>query len=234
MMKNNFFAILIAAFVVGCSKVPADKYIGYKYLGAKYVNEPLGEEKLPDTDPLIRFDAFDCVTFVETSLADGDLEKLTKIRYKDGNIDFVNRNHFTELDWVQNNKDIVENVSNKYGKTKFREFVVDKQSWFKKVHNLDVKTPKQSGKLEYIPYAELQDIKTDKPLVVLFVINNPNLAKKIGTDVSVAHLGFLLPDGMLRHASSQHGRVLDVDFKEYVKERMTNKNNLGIALLKIK
>ena len=86
-MKNNFFAILIALVVVGCSKAPTDKYIGYKYLGAKYVNEPLGEEKLPDTDPLIRFDAFDCVTFVETSLADGDLEKLTKIRYKDGNID---------------------------------------------------------------------------------------------------------------------------------------------------
>ena len=233
-MKNNFFAILIALVVVGCSKAPTDKYIGYKYLGAKYVNEPLGEEKLPDTDPLIRFDAFDCVTFVETSLADGDLEKLTKIRYKDGKIDFVNRNHFTELDWLQNNKDIVENVSNKYGKTKFREFVVDKQSWFKKVHNLDVKTPKQSGKLEYIPYAELQNIKTDKPLVVLFVINNPNLAKKIGTDVSVAHVGFLLPNGMLRHASSQHGRVLDVDFKEYVNERMKNKNNLGIALLEIK
>ena len=220
--------------MVGCSKAPTDEYIGYKYLGAKYVNEPLGEEKLPDTDPLIRFDAFDCVTFVETSLADGDLKKLTKIRYKDGNIDFENRNHFTELDWVQNNKDIVENISNKYGKTKFREFVVDKQSWFKKVHNLDVKTPKQSGKLEYIPYAELQDIKTDKSLVVLFVINNPNLAKKIGTDVSVAHLGFLLPNGMLRHASSQHGRVLDVNFKEYVNERMKNKNNLGIALLEIK
>lgn len=233
-MKNSFFAILIALFVIGCSKVPADKYIGYKYMGAKYVNEPLGEEKLPDTDPLIRFDAFDCVTFVETALADGDLEKLTKIRYKDGNIDFVNRNHFTELDWVQNNKDIVENISNKYGKTKFREFIVDKQSWFKTVHNLDVKVPKQSGKLEYIPYAELQDITTDKPLVVLFVINNPTIAKKIGTDISVAHLGFLLPNGMLRHASSQHGRVLDVDFKEYVNERMKNKNNLGIALLKIK
>lgn len=233
-MKNSFFAILIALFVIGCSKVPADKYIGYKYLGAKYVNEPLGEEKLPDTDPLIRFDAFDCVTFVETALADGDLEKLTKIRYKDGNIDFVNRNHFTELDWVQNNKDIVENISNKYGKTKFREFVVDKQSWFKTVHDIDVKVPKQSGKLEYIPYAELQNITTDKPLVVLFIINNPNLVKKIGTDISVAHLGFLLPNGMLRHASSQHGRVLDVDFKEYVDERMKNKNNLGIALLEIK
>ena len=135
---------------------------------------------------------------------------------------------------MQNNKDIVENISNKYGKTKFREFIVDKQSWFKTVHNIDVKVPQQSGKLEYIPYAELQDITTDKPLVVLFVINNPNLVKKIGTDISVAHLGFLLPNGMLRHASSQHGRVLDVDFKEYVNERMKNKNNLGIALLKIK
>ena len=63
-----------------------------------------------DRDPLIRFDAFDCTTFVETVMAlslDSDLDSamrtLQKIRYKDGQIGYATRNHFIELDWVPNN-----------------------------------------------------------------------------------------------------------------------------------
>lgn len=47
-------------------------------------------------------------------------------------------------------------------------------------------------------------------------------------------MGFLLPNGILRHASSQYGRVMDVDFYEYVVTRAKNKNNIGITLVKIK
>ena len=112
-IKFIYFLFLI---LVGCSKNNID-YIGQEYLGTKYQFDPLGEEKAPDNDPLIRTDAFDCMTFVETSIAHGDIEKLTNIRYKDGIIDIKNRNHFTELDWLENNKDLFENVSDEYGKT---------------------------------------------------------------------------------------------------------------------
>ena len=108
--KNRFILFSCFLLLVACSK-SRPVYIGAEYVGKKYTADPLGEEKFPDLDPLIRFDAFDCMTFVETSLAGGDLDKLTKIRYKNGDIDFLNRNHFTETDWLENNKDIIENGS---------------------------------------------------------------------------------------------------------------------------
>jgi hypothetical protein len=82
------------------------------FLGVPSKNGPLGEgpEGEFDRDPLIRFDAFDCTTFVETVMAlslDSDLGSATrtlqKIRYKDGQIGYPTRNHFTELDWLPNN-----------------------------------------------------------------------------------------------------------------------------------
>lgn len=233
-MKNSILSLLVCIVVCACSK-SGEQYIGNQYLGVKYVNDPLGEEIAPDTDPLIRFDAFDCMTFVETVLANGDKEKLNKIRYKDGKIGFLTRNHFTESDWIENNADIVENVSGQYSNaTAIRTAIIDKQQWFKRVHNIDVDIPKRMIKLEYIPYAHIQNINNSAPVVVLFIIDNPKIADKIGTDLIVSHMGFLLPNGVLRHASSQHGRVIDVDFKEYINERAKNKNNLGIALLEIK
>ena len=54
-------------------------FTGQSFLGAPYMNSPLGEDVAPDSDPLIRFDAFDCTTFVETVLADGDVKKLNAL-----------------------------------------------------------------------------------------------------------------------------------------------------------
>ena len=52
--------------LVGCVGGNVDADFGAKYIGARYATDPLGEMKSPDTDPLIRFDTFDCTTFVET------------------------------------------------------------------------------------------------------------------------------------------------------------------------
>ena len=233
MIINNVCKFLVLFIVVACSQSDP-RYIGKQYLGAKYLESPLGEEKAPDTDPLIRFDAFDCMTFIETALANGDLDRLNKIRYKNGEIDFLTRNHFTELDWLQNNKNIVENVSRKYGKTNIRRVVIDKQNWLKKVHNIDIKIPKQTVEIEYIPYSELVNIDNKNPLIVLFIIDNPNMYNKIGTDLAVIHTGFLLPGNVLRHASRRYGRVMDADFGEYLQSLKKRKYGLGIALLEIK
>ena len=57
--------LLLLTGCVGAPGIPS----GADYLGAKYIRDPLGEEKEPDTDPLIRTDAFDCTTFVEYVVA---------------------------------------------------------------------------------------------------------------------------------------------------------------------
>ena len=76
---KRLFALFLLAGCAGAPGIPS----GENYLGAKYIRDPLGEELAPDTDPLIRTDAFDCTTFVETVMAGGDVSNLNQIRYKD-------------------------------------------------------------------------------------------------------------------------------------------------------
>lgn len=221
-------------FAVVCAACARNTTIGEKYIGAKYVNNPLGEGMAPDADPLIRFDAFDCTTFVETALADGDIDKLTKIRYKNGIVNFVNRNHFTETDWLQNNSNLVSDVTARYGKTAVRNVRIDRANWLKKNYGIADKTPIQTVSLRYIPYKQITNIGNTEPMVVLFVGNKYKNKSLIGTDLAIMHMGLLLPNGVLRHASSEFGRVMDVDFYEYIANRQKYATNLGVMLLEIK
>ena len=224
---------LLSVLLSGCSLGNTD-FPGQSFLGARYLNSPLGEEVDPDNDPLIRFDAFDCTTFVETVISDNNLKKLNKIRYKNGQVDFLARNHFIETDWLQNNSDVVQNVSNRYGPVQVRSVKIDKKSWFKKVHNIETEFTPQVVDIEYIPYKNAKNILPEKTLVVLFITDKPELRDKIGTDLAVVHMGLLLPNGMLRHASSTQGKVVDVDMDEYIDNRTQDKTNLGITLVEIK
>lgn len=227
------FALILSLLLAACQS-GVFKSDGQHFLGVKYINSPLGEAVTPDTDPLIRFDAFDCTTFVETVLADGDINKLNRIRYQDGKIGFLARNHFIESDWLPNNSDIVENSSRKYEKTKIRTVTIDKQNWFKTVHNISTKHTPTTVHLEYIPYENITKITNKDTMIVLFITDNPKIRDKIGTDLAVVHMGLLLPNGILRHASSAQKQVVDVDFYEYINQQKQNKNNIGITLVKIK
>jgi hypothetical protein len=80
------------------------------FLGLPYgKGGPLGEgsDAKFDQDPLYRFDTFDCTTYVETimSLAlSRDVNEFEvhqdKIRYENGEVDYLKRNHFTDLQWI--------------------------------------------------------------------------------------------------------------------------------------
>ncbi len=228
--------IALAILLVGCVMHPmsCDDFSA-QYVGARYVNSPLGEGFGVDSDPLIREDAFDCTTFVETVLARGDVDRLNKIRYKNGEIDFLNRNHFIESDWMRNNSDLVRNVSADYGQIAVRKVVIDKAAWLRKVHKVKAQAVPEVVLLEYLPYySVMRGIEVSKTMIVLFIVDNSQMRDKIGTDLAVNHMGVLMPGGVLRHASSSRGVVVDVDFMEYVRERSQNKNNLGIMLLEIK
>lgn len=232
MKINN---LLFCFILCSCAGTVAQNEYGEEYLGAKYMASPLGEGFGIDPDPLIRDDAFDCMTFVETSLARGDLRRLNKIRYKGGTPDFMARNHFIELDWLKNNADKVENISGQFGKTTIRPVVIDKKSWFKAMHNIETSFEPELVELEYLPYSNLPKIQNNETLVVLFVVSKSEKNNTIGTDLAVAHMGLVLPGGkILRHASSDHERVEDADFKSYNAWRAKKSKNLGIALLKIK
>lgn len=228
------FIAILTIVVAGCGLNAPRNDVGAEYLGAAYVLDSLGEGSGYDPDPLIRFDAFDCTTFVETVLADGDVERLNKIRYADGVIGFENRNHFIETDWLPNNADLLENVSAKYGDTNIRHVVVDKSAWARAVHGMKIDALPVAADIEYIPYDAIKSINNAKPLIVLFMVGMSEKSVKIGTDISVVHMGFLLPGGKtLRHASTGRG-VVDDDFTQYISRRQNMPNNIGIALVEIK
>lgn len=226
---------LLVALMFVLSGCVDDVSIGHQFVGKQYLNSPLGEGFGYDSDPLIRYDAFDCTTFVETSLADGNIDKLNKIRYSDGVPNFLSRNHFIEADWIPNNSDLVENVTSQYGKTEIRHVNIDKSSWLKKVHDIDAKFPVQTIDLEYLPYSNITNINNKTDLIVLFIVGKQKKIDTIGTDLAVVHMGFLLVGGKtLRHASSANGIVQDTEFIEYITKRKQNANNIGIVLLGIK
>ncbi|MBR1380001.1 MAG: DUF1460 domain-containing protein [Alphaproteobacteria bacterium] len=228
------FVLCLGACAIGHTQ-NYDADIGAEYLGAKYVRDALGEGTAPDSDPLIRFDAFDCTTFVETVLADGNVDTLNKIRYRDGAVSFINRNHFIETEWLPNNASMLENVSAEYGNVLYRDVTINRAAWLKRVHNITVPASMRHARIAYIPYSAIDNINNDVPLIVLFIVGKSDLSDKIGTDLAVVHMGFLMPGGrILRHASSSAGRVVDSDMREYINMRRNMQNNIGISLVKIK
>jgi hypothetical protein len=98
-------------------------------LGRQTIGQPcrlflLGESpfELYDPDPMYCLTASDCVTFVEQTFAmalardwSSFFQTLQHIRYKDGRVGILTRNHFTEADWNVNNAwlfdDVTEDVS---------------------------------------------------------------------------------------------------------------------------
>lgn len=83
------------------------------FIGRPYgFGGPLGEgpDGRYDQDPLYRFDTFDCTTYVETmtslalSRSVDEFEKtINDIRYENGEVDYLKRNHFTDLWWIPRN-----------------------------------------------------------------------------------------------------------------------------------
>lgn len=123
-------------------------FFSASFLDKPYLLGALGEgaDARFDQSPLYRNDAFDCETYVDTvvalALADNRhdfLNCINKIRYLNGQVSFVNRNHFTALDWNQNNqqqgfvKDITATITNKHNQPvmKMATAIINKPSWYK-------------------------------------------------------------------------------------------------------
>lgn len=120
------------------------------FLGRPYILGALGEgpDATFDQFPLYRTDAFDCETYVTTVLAIAlsnngkDYQRcLTKIRYSQGKIDFLTRNHFTDLDWNKANqnqgilRDITASIQDEKGKpvAKIARALIDKPGWYQQL-----------------------------------------------------------------------------------------------------
>lgn len=165
------------------------------FLGNPYILFSLGEgnNDLYDQMPLYRLDGFDCETYVTTVLAlalaqspRGYQQCLHKLRYQNGVIHFITRNHFTGLDWNTSNqqqgfvKDITATIhdENNHSVAVMATALIDKPSWYQHLPlsriRLKSNNPEQQqNRLRELQRAGSQLAKSNEsilyiPLTVLF------------------------------------------------------------------
>ncbi|WP_392536368.1 N-acetylmuramoyl-L-alanine amidase-like domain-containing protein [Legionella sp. 227] len=118
-----------------------------QFLGIPYLLGSLGEgpKARYDQFPKYRVDSFDCDTYVNTVLSLALANSLTSfqqciknMRYKNGLVSYLQRNHFQGLDWNQNNqqsgllKDITLTIKDKNNQpvAQIAEAVINKPNWY--------------------------------------------------------------------------------------------------------
>ncbi len=139
------------------------EFLARKSVGQPYRLHLLGEFpfELIDPDPMYCLSASDCVTFVEQTYAmalasdwESFFTTLQRLRYKDGEVGMLARNHFVEADWNVNNAWLFEDVTGRIGSSDVRtmELTIDRTAFFEqKRPGLGEGLPKQQWKDVFIP-----------------------------------------------------------------------------------
>lgn len=197
-----------------------------------YLESPLGEGAGIDPDPLYRWDAVDCLTYVEQVLAlagapsrGQTLPLLLELRYSDGRVSYGRRNHLMMAQWIPNNlaKGLLRDVTAEVG----GELVVqaDKaitaEGWEKR-RGVDLplsaeEVPLGTHRLPIIPLARFAEVMARVPDGTLLIVVRKDIATR---PYRVTHLGFVVrKEGrlFLRHAArSVFGRVVDERLENFL------------------
>jgi len=193
-------------------------------LGTPYAGGPLGEgpNGRYDTDPLVDYSRVDCVTFVEQSIALAAssstaeaFEKLQRIRYREGQIAFENRNHFMVADWLRHNgfcSDVTESLGVPVAHVKR---TVGRVHFFR-VSGAEELARRSEDEVIDLTYVASADASRAEPH-----LPSPALVCFVGKIdwLFVVHCGIYVREngnGTLYHASSDEGQVAATDFVEYV------------------
>ncbi|MEW6055114.1 MAG: N-acetylmuramoyl-L-alanine amidase-like domain-containing protein [Bdellovibrionota bacterium] len=246
------------------------EHITEALLGRRYVGGPLGEGSsgLHDNDPRYRLDQFDCTTFVETVLAlslSKSLEQFTvnmdRIRYKNGDVSFLSRNHFPSLDWIPNNSWLLEDITpNFLAETEVRlaRAVIDKAAWVLSLTSKEITRPDlndeqkqalakqlhaeaknfspQTISIAYLPVEALEQnpaVLSKIPSGSIFNIVRENY-KPGATAMNVSHQGFVIQQRgvtLIRHASVGTAVKDDVLLPYLVEQKKKKPSVVGINLL---
>lgn len=225
------------------------------FLGTRYATSPLGEGDGGDfdRDPRLRFDAVDCVTFVETALALGNAENLAdagrlldEIRYKDGPAaSFADRLHFFEAQWIpaQVRRGYVVDVTRSFAglETATASIAFTPEAWdartgFREVAMRWEDAPQGTFELPFVPLETVRRRAAELPDGVLLNVVREH---QPGLPTIVSHTGFVVvKDGrrFLRHAALSKGEVVDEPIEAFLERhaRMERWRVRGVNLLAIR
>jgi hypothetical protein len=201
------------------------------FLGTPYLLSPLGEGEGFDPDPTVRYDAVDCLTFVEETLALALAQRedklpavLAKIRYG-AEPSYEGRNHLMEAEWLPFNvaKGFIRPASRRYAgqDAVLTQKVLGRGAW-KTPSSVALELPAErqlTGRfpLWMVPLDKLLAHAKHIPTGTILLVVREDRAWKV---TRITHLGFVIQRGhetYLRHANKQPSfRVVDEPLAHFV------------------
>jgi D-alanyl-D-alanine carboxypeptidase/D-alanyl-D-alanine-endopeptidase (penicillin-binding protein 4) len=223
------------------------------FVGTPYGESPLGEGVGIDTDPRLRWDRVDCLTFVETSMAlalapaaDRLLPVLDDIRYGAQPPSFEHRNHFMESEWVPRNveKGYLRGISREIAgaATLFVTTTYTPEKWHARASPKELPLPDEAVPmgtfgLEVVPLSFAQSHASSIPEGTLLIVVRRDFKRE---PTRVTHVGFVLNANghrVLRHASrNPFARVVDEPIDAFFARnaRYDKRPVVGFALYEVR
>lgn len=216
-----------------------------------YGFSPLGEGEGVDPDPRLRWDVFDCLTFVETVMAlavspsfNGVLPVLDDVRYQ-ASPSFINRNHFVESQWLPSNvlkgyvRDISTEVAGDAATVVHKSFGPERWKARRQLASMPLTAddiPQGSFAVPTVPLEVARKRISNIPSgTLLFVVREDFYSQP----TRVTHVGIVWGEGdkkMLRHAAGKpYNRVIDEPLTEFFarNSRYRKWPVTGVALYRI-
>lgn len=205
------------------------EFISRQFLNIDYKESTLiGDVNTPEVF-VINLEGVDCFTFIdyiEAMRLSGSFsefkENLKKVRYR-GKVTYESRKHFF-TDWLKFNTEFVMDVTEEIGGQKTKSVIKILNIREDGTYLLQGIRPVQR-EIKYIPSGAIDNSIINKLRTGDYA---GIYSEKPGLDVS--HVGIIIKDinAILRHASLNHRKVVDQDFRDYIS------NKLGLIVLRPK
>ena len=220
------------------------------FLGLPYLNEAAGEGEGVDPDPPSRYEAFDCLTFVEEvlglAMAGDPLYAPTirdAFRYR-GPPSYENRRHFMEASWIPDaiHNGLLEDITPRVGHARVLTKDVTADTWRHWRHRWvfhlpDALLPVGSWSLNYLDLAEAA---AAVPLIPPGAIVVTLRQDRSYVPIVVTHIGMVVPPAegstevRMRHATRMGRRTVRDDRLSWYVTHLrdyTRWPSLGVTIL---
>ena len=190
-------------------------HVSRPMLGMPYLNDAVGEGRAPDFDPPARYDAYDCLTFVEEVLSlsvpsDPISAPMIRnhLRYTGGVSAYENRRHFMLQQWIPENiaSGMLVDITAEFGETHLIEKEVTSVTWasWRKRKNFqlpDEALPVGRYGLQVLSLDAAVEIVDQIPVGAVILTVRENLPY---VPILVSHVGFIVSSSdvpRMRHAT---------------------------------